>query len=154
CSGAGWPENHRGHGRRLRAPDQPAYLQPRTGGCTTADLASPDNLDESGGILEPPPPSKHETRFEYAARLIYARSRHSEDRSRDGIDGVDNGEVPAQKERIFSVRRGHGEGKSAAAGTVEQVDGSVLDAAGALDVFRPRRQRESSPEGASQQKCA
>src|SRR5581483_955010 len=23
--GAGWPENHRGHGRRLRAPSQPAY---------------------------------------------------------------------------------------------------------------------------------
>jgi len=23
-TGAGWPENHRGHGRRLRAPSQPA----------------------------------------------------------------------------------------------------------------------------------
>src|SRR6266566_1018338 len=34
-SGAGWPENHRGHGRRLRAPSQPAYCQPRTRGCTT-----------------------------------------------------------------------------------------------------------------------
>ena len=44
--GASWPENHCGHGRRLRAPDQPAYFQPRTSGCTTEDLALPDHRRE------------------------------------------------------------------------------------------------------------
>src|SRR5712675_1193953 len=59
---------------------------------------------------------------------------------------MNNRQISAKEECIFAIGRGHGERKSAATRTIEQVYSTITDASCGLDVFNSRSQRKSAFE--------
>src|SRR5579872_3378484 len=128
--GAGWPENHRGHGRSLRAPNQPAYCS----ACSAAVTTKASGLYAS--------PSKHESCFDNATRLICTLACCPEAKTRRHAGRVNNRQVSAKEKRVSAISRRNRKRKCSAAWSVEQVDRTIAEGSRAHDVFNSRSERK------------
>src|SRR5438874_10546228 len=90
--------------------------------------------------------SKHEACLKNAARLICIQTSRAKNRTWRGVGRVNNGEVPAKEERIFAIGWCDSESKRPTARAIHQVDGSVREASGTLDVFRPGGEGKAAAE--------